>query len=116
MNTTFSGNSNGKSVVHLVYDGQNYNLLGEVLLSSTYFIRNFDNQNTLYLYYSKLKVTGKLSFNNNAADKCAGIFLTNYSYVSIRDGSQMKFTNNVAALGGGAIYYADCPSPEPSPP
>ena len=115
MNTTFSGNSNGKSVVHLVYDGQNYNPLGEVLLSSTYFNRNFDNQNTLYLYYSKLKVTGKLSFNNNAADKGAGIFLTNYSYVSLHDGSQMEFTNNVAALGGGAIY-ADCPSPEPSPP
>jgi len=115
MNTTFSGNSNGKSVVHLVYDGQNYNPLGKVLLSSTYFTGNFDNQNTLYLYYSKLKVSGKLSFNSNAANKGAGIFLTNYSYISLDDDSQTEFTNNIAALGGGAIY-AEYPFPKPSIP
>ena len=103
INSTFTDNRNGESVVSLVYDGDD-NPLGKVQLSSTVFANNIDNDNTFYLHYCNLTITNKTVFKGNSAIKGAGIFLTNYSTVTLHSHAEMEFTDNTAALGGGAIY------------
>ena len=108
-NSAFSNNSNGEHVVHLAYDGHNNGPLGNVHLSHTSFTDNFDNDNTLFLEYSNLTINGTVLFQNNAALNGAGIYFTDFSLAALSDNVDIKFTKNVAALGGGAVY-ADYPS------
>ena len=107
-NSSFTGNSKGNSVVRLAYAYNSF-YLGKVELSDSTFTENFDNENTLYIYYSNLSIYNKVVFQNNAATKGAGIYFTQYSSAVLCDHVKMTFINNVAALGGGAIF-ADYPS------
>ena len=103
ISSTFTDNKNGGSVVSLVYDDNNAGL-GKVLLSSTIFANNIDNDNTFYLYYCNLTISNKTVFKGNSALKGAGIFLTNFSTVTLHSHAEVEFIDNTAALGGGAIY------------
>ena len=104
INSTFTDNRNGGSVINLVYDDDGYPPLGKVQLSSTTFANNIDNDNTFYLCYCNLIISNKTVFKGNSAIKGAGIFLTNYSTVTLHSHAEMEFIDNTAALGGGAIY------------
>ena len=114
INSSFTGNNHGSSVVAIRYDNDNGQLLGDVRLSSTIFANNIDNDNTLYLHYCNLTISKKVSFVGNTAIKGAGIYFTNFSTAVIDSHAHLEFTDNTAALGGGAIY-AEFPSfPMPS--
>ena len=105
----FSKNNNGKHVVHLTYNNlYNGSLLGNVHLSHTSFNNNINNDNTLYLECINLNISGTVSFQNNICKSGAGMYFTGLSQVILSNGAHLTFLNNVAALGGGAIY-ADCP-------
>ena len=103
-NTNFSDNSNmGGSIIHLAYQS----IMGDVQLSSVAFTGNTAAESTLYVYNCKMKITDKLSFTNNAGKRGAAIYF-DHSYAVLSDNADIEFKNNVAALGGGAIY-AECP-------
>ena len=115
INSSFTHNRNGDSVVRLMYDEDETNPpLGEVQLSSTTFANNIDNDNTLYLYHCNLTISNKIIFKGNSAIKGAGIYFTNLSIAMLQSHADMEFIDNTAALGGGAIYveylYPDKPS------
>jgi len=100
INSSFTNNSNGNSVVYLKYDLPS----GKVNLSSSLFADNFDNDNTLYLHFCHLIISNKITFRNNAATKGGGIYFANFSEALLDHKSEMEFIDNTATLGGGAIY------------
>ncbi|XP_065915674.1 uncharacterized protein [Dysidea avara] len=107
-NCVFYNNSNGKHVVLLAYDDEYNDPLGNVHLSHTNFTDNFENENTLYLQFCNLTVYGTVFFQDNEGISGAGIYFTDFSQVLLSDGVEIVFSDNVAALGGAAIY-ADYP-------
>ena len=56
------------------------------------------------LYQGNLYINGKVTFENNIAEKGAGIYITDFSAVSFDKNSNVKFVNNSAYLYGAAIY------------
>ena len=103
-NTTISSNSNmDGSIIHLAYQS----IMGDVQLSSVAFTGNTAAESTLYVYNCKMKITDKISFSNNAGKSGAAIYFDDL-YAVLSDNADIEFKNNVAALGGGAIY-AECP-------
>jgi len=111
----FSQSRNGYCVVCISYNNsksgdEKYGLptIGTIQISSTDFANNFNNDITLYLYYSKLIVADEVIFYSNAANKGGGIYFTQSSYAVLSDNASIQFINSTALVAGGAIY-ADYP-------
>ena len=109
-NTSISDNRNRDSIVRLAYQLGQGTPQGNVYLSSVAFTGNSAAESTLYVYNCEVTINDKMSFNNNAGKRGAGMYFTNYSYAILSGDADIEFTKNVAALGGGAIYAVHPPS------
>ena len=114
-NTSISGNRNGGSIVRLAYQLSLFTPQGNVQLSSVTFTSNSAAEGTLSVYNCEVRISDKVSFSSNLGKRGGGIYFTNYSYAILSDNADIEFINNVAALGGGAIYAVHPSSDYPSP-
>ena len=115
INTSVLGNRNGGSIVHLLYQLDQNTSQGNVQLSSVTFTANSAAEGTLSVYNCEVGISDKVKFNNNLGKRGAGMYFTNYSYAILSNNANIEFTNNIAALGGGAIYAAYPPKGSSSP-
>ena len=109
-NTNISDNRNGGSIIRLAYQLGQGTPQGNVQFSSVTFTSNSAAESTLYVYNCEVRISDKISFSNNLGKRGGGIYFTNYSYAILSDDADIEFTNNVVALGGGAIYAVYPPS------
>ena len=66
---------------------------------------NFYNNQGVTIYlpnYTKLHISGIVSFGNNVADNGAGIYISDHSTITFGEDSTVKFNNNTAI--NGTIY------------
>jgi len=113
-NTSILNNTNtDRNIMRLVCSSSESTSQGDVQLSSVVFAENSASEGTLYVCNCKVKISDKMSFSNNTCKRGAGIYFANYSHAILSNNADIEFINNVATIGGGAIYAEHPPSDFP---
>jgi len=96
-NCNFSYNGDAKSLVYINFDDGTLELINTSL---------HDNQGvSIYVLNSvNLYINGQVIFENNVAEKGAGIYISGHSNIMFGKNSDLKFINNSVTHNGAIIF------------
>ena len=109
-NCYFSSNVGTKSVIY--FDKYSYPEYNDYTYDMQIYLidSSFHNNQGASIYLSKqqnLYISGEVSFENNAAEHGAGIYMNNHSTVTFGKNSNTKFINNSVHYKGAAMFLND---------